>query len=65
MVVPFRRETDELFTAPSNHHKLQADESLDHRVACAEVIDKAVETFGLNSVIRAVRLVAAVNGRKL
>ena len=28
MVVPFRRETDELFTAPSNHHKLQADESL-------------------------------------
>ncbi|HXG71305.1 MAG TPA: hypothetical protein VNJ04_11935 [Gemmatimonadaceae bacterium] len=36
-------------------------ESLD----CAEAVDRAVETFGLANVVRALRLVCAVNGRAL
>jgi hypothetical protein len=32
---------------------------------CDEAIDLAVETYGLEAVIRAVRLVAATNGRDI
>lgn len=43
----------------------EARAALDQRVACAEAIDAAVETYGLDACIRALRLVAAVNGRSL
>ncbi len=35
---------------------------LETRVACAEAVDGLIETFGWSSVLRSMRLVAAVNG---
>lgn len=37
--------------------------ALSERVDCAEAVDAAVETYGLEAVIRAVKLLAAMNGR--
>jgi hypothetical protein len=39
--------------------------SLDETVSCAEAVDLLVETYELEPVIRALRLVAAINGRDL
>ncbi len=39
--------------------------AIDRRVACGEAIDEAVETYGLDACIRALQLVAAMNGRTL
>jgi hypothetical protein len=41
---------------------VQRSSSLDAAVDCGEAIDLAVETFGLQAVIRSLRLVAATNG---
>ncbi len=36
--------------------------ALERRVACGEAIDAAVEAYGLDACIRALKLVAAING---
>jgi hypothetical protein len=50
-----------VLTMPVGPRRIPWNSQLD----CDEAIDLAVETFGLEAVIRAVRLVAATNGKHI
>jgi hypothetical protein len=50
-----------VLTMPIPPRRIPWDSQLD----CDEAIDLAVETYGLEAVVRALRLVAAANGRSL